>query len=157
MKKILSLLLVVVMVFGVCGCGKKEIKLTVTDKEGTVSEMTVSELYEAKQNQAQFNKLYNGAKVSFTGTVKKIETNYRINDSPVYDSITFEENLTLYTDHQTNVMGMSLDLTAFGFSESIYDYSTINIGDKLTVNGGKISTFPDSISIVTCETLTKAE
>lgn len=154
MKKFTSLLLVLIICFAVSACGAKEMTLTVTDKEGTVSEMTVGELRNTKKNEAQFNKLYKYAEVSFTGEVTEVRTNYTINGSGPYDSITFKDNITLYVEHSVNTMG-----TILGYTDSIYDYSEINIGDKLVVEGANLNNKFGlvGIELFSCEKLVKAE
>ncbi len=149
MKKLTALFIALILCLTVSGCGKA--KFTVKDKEGKVSEMTMKELYAVKANQAQFDKLYNGAKISFTGTVQKVVTNNTINGSGPYDIIEFKEGITLYTNHNQNVM-----FAAVRNDGSIYDYSTINIGDKLIVEEASITTFPAGINASGFNSLKKA-
>ena len=49
---------------------------TIETHEGNTEMMTANDLMEKYDaNEANFNTLYKGAKISFTGTVKKIKTN----------------------------------------------------------------------------------
>lgn len=152
MKKFTSLFLALVICLAFSACGTKEMTLTVTDQEGTVSEMTVAELKNTKKNTAQFDKLYRYAEVSFTGEVTEVKTNYTINGSKAYDSISFKGGITLYVDHSENTLGALL-----GNTDRIYDYSEINIGDKLVVEGARLNDFFGEVNLFSCEKLVKAE
>lgn len=70
----------------------EEAKAKITDKNGNIVYMTAKEVKSLENaNEAQFEKLYKGAKIEFTGTVKRIETNYTYDRYLWFDSIEFEE------------------------------------------------------------------
>lgn len=87
-KKILTILLCGVLVFGLTGCGakneendnneteSKNSKATIVDNKGTTAEMSAKELYDIyNENELKFDKYYDGAKIQLTGTVEKVKEN----------------------------------------------------------------------------------
>ena len=93
MKKIITLLAVVLMIISLCACGNdfdthdssvSDIatedentmkKSTVLTNENETVELTIDDLISSyDENEAKFNKLYLGAKINFEGTIKSIKT-----------------------------------------------------------------------------------
>ena len=107
------------------GCGANK-NITVTDNLGTTTEMKISELINASENDAKFNKYYYGAQVTFEGKIKSIVVDgmhnimYQPSRGAVSDSIIFE-----------TVDGITIEL---GLDNGVEDLSSLNIGDTLKVN-----------------------
>ena len=110
-KFVLKVLVVVVIVAAILmlvlvkGCGAElnthNVPAKIVDNEGNHVEMTAKEL-EALQdeNEAKFEKYYVGAKISFTGTVEEIKTNFTWNGSSIiFDAIYFEEGWYVFVLH----------------------------------------------------------
>ncbi|MBQ3009567.1 MAG: hypothetical protein IJD81_00085 [Oscillospiraceae bacterium] len=108
MKKLVSLLLTLSMLFALCACGGstvKELPATIIDNEGNTVEMTHDELLQVnKDNQLKFEKLYGGADITFIGTVKNIKTEIYaaatgVLSSICWDEIYFEEGWKVLVHH----------------------------------------------------------
>ena len=139
MKKVISLALAVLLVFGLCACSKtdnsgnsttnssnnskKESPATIVDNEGNTVEMTAAELVEVAGNGAKFDKYYRGASITFTGKVKRVETSLAYNSSSFYDMIFFEEGWIVYLPEDTYDNGKYADILA-----------EIDVGDMVTVS-----------------------
>ena len=102
MKKLLAFVLAMIMLLSFVGCvdieeiivpeEPKEIPATITDNEGNTVEMTAKELKEIYDtNQPRFDKLYQGADITFVGTFKSVSTVRENGSSFVYDKVLFEE------------------------------------------------------------------
>lgn len=90
-------------------------KAIITDNEGTEVKMTAAEVYDVyKSNELKFKKLYEGAKITFVGTVEKIENSNTTNYGHL-DVITFEEGWILSMYH------------------GIYNITELEVGDLLVV------------------------
>lgn len=131
MRKLLCIVLTLLSVLCLCACvqtnkpgadSKKEISATIVDNEGNTVLKTVDELVEIAGNSAKFNKLYRGASIKFTGTVKKVETSMSYNGGGYYDIVFFEEGWVVYLPEDVYDNGKYADILA-----------EINIGDKVTV------------------------
>lgn len=144
MKRILYLSLVIILLL-ITGCGtkkdgdSKEYKASIIDNENQTLKMSAKELKQIlDENEAKFKKYYVGSKISFDGTVVKVEndsfmqlncaddTSYIRHKSDIrsisgvdyYDKrtcakISFKEGFTLYIP-----------------STGILDLSEINNGDR---------------------------
>lgn len=99
MKKILVLFLTATIIFAFSGCGNgnSENAATITLKDGTTEELTCKELKKTYDtNEAKFEK-YEGAPITFVGTVKSVKTYFRESGcSYLLDSIEFKEGWTVY-------------------------------------------------------------
>ena len=97
MKKITTLLIVLIIsvLFVACGQSVQEKKATasITDNEGNTVELSAEEVQEIYDgNEAKFEKLYQGADISFIGTVESVDSGFRNSGSDILlDSIIFEE------------------------------------------------------------------
>lgn len=121
MKKLLSVLVIVILCFSLFACSQADkTKVTVTPINGNSETMTVSEFKEAGKNELK----YQGAEITFVGTVKEIQTNIYENGSSIKtDYITFEENIQVYL-----LSGYNTDFL-----------SSIDIGDKVEVTSNLFS------------------
>ena len=99
MKKLLAFILAIIMLVSFAGCtidikqvigSKNAAPATVVDNDGNTVKITAQELKDIYDtNSLRFDKLYQGADITFVGTVKSIKT---VRDgSFVYDRILFEE------------------------------------------------------------------
>lgn len=124
MKKLIAILLAMMMVFPFAGCGNEETAeqsgstaetpkteesfpeivnpATVIDNEGNTIEITSDELIKInKENEAKFEKYYDGAKITFVGTVKSVEYGLLLHTSHIIcDTIEFEEGWKVYLSHE---------------------------------------------------------
>ena len=112
MKKALSLVLALVLSLSMCACcGKNEknigtnSKATIITNDGKTVELSAEELFrEFDGNEARFEKIYQGATIEFTGTVKYIKTNtsvYNGDSVPAgQNKIVFEEGWCVIIGHQ---------------------------------------------------------
>lgn len=102
MKKALSLLLALVLCLGLCACATQSSSpAAIVDNDGNSVSMTAKELCDIySENKAKFDKYYYGAAINFTGTVEKIETDFRQNGSDIrVDRIIFQEGWEVYLLH----------------------------------------------------------
>lgn len=131
MKKAVSTILALALCFGMCACSSnssnssnvtndpKSTPATITDNEGNTVSKSAKELMDLSSgNEAKFNSLYRGAKITFTGTLKKIETNTALNSSTPYDIVYFEEGWTVF-------------LPMYTYTEVL---STLDIGSQVYVS-----------------------
>lgn len=137
MKKALSLILALAMCLGLCACGGENSggnkaannKAVIITNEGKSVAMSAEELFkEYDANEARFNKLYNGATIQFTGTVKNIKADtsvYAGNNSirPGQNKIVFEEGWCLI----------------IGYQNDTYDLADYYPGQKLEITTGIIN------------------
>ena len=138
MKRVKILLMVALMALTLMACGNdnastedstSNLAATIVTNEGETVEMTAQELMDVYDgNEAAFEKKYNGAKITFTGTVKKIETNtsYSTSESAVHansggDTIAFEEGWTLIISERSTYP---------------IELADLNVGDKLVITTG---------------------
>lgn len=92
MKKFISFLIVIALVFSLSACGGSGSPATITDNDGNVVQMTSKELCKVEsENAARFEKVYYGADVVFTGTVKAVISNTSFNGGLTVDGIEFED------------------------------------------------------------------
>ena len=91
-KKILAIIMVMVMCLALCACGGGT-SATITDNDGNTVQMTAKELQKVyDENEARFDKLYQDAEITLTGTVESIKSNFMYTGSSTrYDSITLED------------------------------------------------------------------
>lgn len=136
MKRLFTLVLSAALTLSLTACGgtsggdggsKEDLsKATITTNEGDTVTMTAEELIEAyDSNEARFNKLYQHAKIEFTGTVDyiKVDTSVLIDGNKVtsgQQKIVFQE-------------GWCLVLGEYNEEYDLADYSS---GDKLKVTTG---------------------
>ena len=136
MKKALSLILALVLCLSLCACGdggkiSKEPAVTkakIETNDGNTVEMSAEELFnEYDSNEARFNKLYRGATITLTGTVKYIKV-----DTSVYsgDSIRPDQNKIVFEDGWCLIIG---------YKNDTYDLADYYPGQKLEVTTGIIS------------------
>ena len=149
MKKIITLLLTFIMCISLCACNTNTASTASTastaaakivDNKGNVVEKTSKQLRQVyEDNNAQFDKYYQNANISFTGTISKIDSNFKENGSPTaYDAITFEEGWRVYIKHEIN------QVYAFaGVNDGVYDFAELKIGDKLNVDATIIGVFTE--------------
>lgn len=113
MKKVISILLVLVMALSLCACstapnapvaGASNSPATIIDNEGNAVSMTAKELCDIySENKAKFDKYYYGATINFTGTVESVQTGFRENgSSTTVDSIKFQEGWEVHLLHGWN-------------------------------------------------------
>lgn len=136
MKKALSLILAIVLCLGLCACGvgtetptePAVTKATIVTNEGNTVEMSAEDLFkEFDGNEARFNKLYRGATITFTGTVKYIKA-----DTAVYsgNSVRPDQNKIVFEDGWCLIIG---------YKNDTYDLADYYPGQKLEVTTGIIS------------------
>lgn len=94
MKKLLSILFVVIFCLSLCACGNSanSTPADIVNDDGNIVQMSVNDLIDIyNENEAKF-KSYKGNDISFVGTVKKVESDFRrTGDSFSTDTIIFEE------------------------------------------------------------------
>ena len=143
MKKYISLLLALVLCLSLCACGggnntennnssaEKEdtTKATVITNEGETVTMTADELIEIyDSNEAKFNKLYSGAKITFVGTISniKVDTSVIVESGSVkagQNKIVFEEGWSLVIGADNTTVDLAdLDVGA------VYEVTTSIVG-----------------------------
>lgn len=133
MKKFISFLIVIALVFSLSACGGSDSPATITDKDGNVVQMTAKELCKLEEeNSARFESLYYGANIVFVGTVKKVFSNARFNGSLVVDGIEFEEGWEVHL-HNSWYDSMLLEL---------------NPGDKVKVTSQIYSVFGRNVTVL---------
>ena len=154
MKKVITLLLTLIICISLCACNTNTSSTASTaptastastaaakivDNEGNVVEKTSKQLRQVyKDNNAQFDKYYKNANISFTGTISKIDSNFKENGSPAYDAITFEEGWRVYIKHEINQV-----YALAGVNDGVYDFAELKIGDKLNVDATIIGVFTE--------------
>ena len=141
MKRLLGIIMAAAIVFAFTGCGQSgtaATAATITKSDGTTEELTCKELMKIYDtNQAKF-KEYEGAPITFIGTVERVETYFRLNgSSTIFDSIRFKEGWCVYILH--------------GSKDSIL--KKLEVGTKVRVESNIYSGFaPGGIDIrTTCE------
>ncbi|MCI5524471.1 MAG: OB-fold putative lipoprotein [Dorea sp.] len=74
MKKVLVLIMVMVMAFLLCACGGGGSPATIVDNDGNTVQMTAEELIAIyDENEANYEKKYQGAEATVEGTVEKVD------------------------------------------------------------------------------------
>lgn len=104
MKKVVSMILTLVMVLSLCACGggsTPATPATIVDNEGNTVEMTPEELIAIdNENGAKFDKYYEKAEITLTGTVKEITANVLVQSvGALYDIIELEEGWEVWVIH----------------------------------------------------------
>lgn len=110
---------------------KRKEKATVTDSEGTVSEMTANEIYDInKSNSEKFSKYYINASIEFEGTIEKVEKSYlRSSFYGNYSAIWLEEGWVVMIDQDSSEFLANTDL------------AELNTGDAIKVTGKILNAF----------------
>ena len=131
-KKILAIITILAMCLALCACGGGT-AATITDNEGNTVQMTAKELKEIYQkNEARFDKLYENAEVTLTGTVESIDSNFMYKGTSTrYDSIKLED-------------GWQIDI-AHGSHDDIL--LKLSAGDSITVTSEINSAFGANITL----------
>ena len=129
MKKVVSLLLVLACCLSLCACGgDTSNKATVTTNDNKTVEMSTEDLFNAfDENEAAFEKLYGGATIDFTGTVKNIKTNTSVYTG---DSVSAEQNKIVFEEGWCLIIGSE---------NTTYDLADFYAGQKLKVTTGIVS------------------
>ena len=135
MKKAISLVLLLALCLSLCACGgggeakAAASKATITTNEGNSVSLSAEDLFkEYDGNEARFLKLYGGATIEFTGTVKYIKADTSVYSGsnsvrPGQNKIVFEEGWCLI----------------IGYKNNTYDLADYYPGQKLKVTSGIIS------------------
>ena len=134
MKKVLALIMVMVMVFSLCACGEGKSSAApakIVDNEGTEVEMTAEELIAIDdENSAKFDKYYEKAEITLTGTVKEVKSNVLVQSVGVlYDYIVLEEGWEVWMIHDSHE-DVLLELSAgdtIEVSSQIYSTDTTRV------------------------------
>lgn len=127
MKKLLSLIMVLMMILSLAACGGAAsespdepavvIPATVIDNEGNTVEMTAEDIMKADDNEAYFDKVLAGAEIVVEGIVEKVETNLSLNGSTtIFDTVELEEGWEIHLLHDS------------------YDLAELAIGSKVRVS-----------------------
>ena len=118
MKKLLALLLALVMVLSLCACGSKAVTATIVTNDGETVQKTREELSkEYDGNSVSYGEKYEGASISFVGTVESVSQYYSKTMGHSIQQIDFDD-------------GFQLQLVDGFFDDIISDISK---GDKLEV------------------------
>ena len=131
-RKVLAIIMILTMCLVLCACGGGT-AATITDNEGNTVQMTAKELKEIyKENEARFDKLYENAEVTLTGTVESIDSNFMYKGTSTrYDSITFED-------------GWQIDIAHGSHDDVLLELSA---GDTITVTSEINSAFSANIRL----------
>jgi len=153
-KKILKILLIGFILFGLVGCKNddnkkidlKDSKAEIIDGNDKKSNLSYNEIQEIiNSNEAKFEQEYEGSQIKFQGTLKSVKTNVTCpNSEAVCNKVEFEEGWTLYV-----LDDISKDVLA-----------TLNKSDQLVVETGLWKEYLGCYSVfdtspVDCTTLTK--
>lgn len=140
MKKIISVFLISAFFLSFCSCSFSNIKTatskteylaTIFTNEGETVHISIQDLLdEYEANEARFKKLYGGANICFTGTVKsvKIETDvYSGNKSWIT-----QQNVIIFEEGWKLIIGKD---------NTLFDLSEYYPGQKLNVSTGILSPY----------------
>lgn len=140
MKKFLAFIMSVVLIFSLCACGSSsqansnnttntasEVKATVRTNEGATEHLTSKELCDlSAANNISFEKKYWCAKVTVTGTLKKIDGAITINGTS-YDWALYVEG---------GSCDWFIGKTRYNESNITEDFiATLSIGDTIEISG----------------------
>lgn len=118
MKKLLAIILAVLMLLSLCACGGKVVTATIVTNDGETVQKTRSELSkEYEENRARYIEKYDGASITFVGTVESVSQYYDPSYNRSIQEIDFDD-------------GFELKLLDGSFDDIIIDLSK---GDKLKV------------------------
>lgn len=134
MKKIWAVILLLIGVLLISGCGNKtendidsiDKKASIITNSGETISMSAKDLMDVYDaNEAKFIKDYKGAKITFTGTVNSIdiESNVIVKKG----GVTSNQNRIIFEEGWCLVLGSTNDK---------YDLADYNKGDKLEVTTG---------------------
>jgi len=124
MKKVISLILVLIMILSLSACGGTSSGATIIDNEGNTIQMTADELMEANGNEVYFDKMYAGAEIVVEGTVEKVDFGFYSNGSPIlFDRVELEEGWEVYLPHDA------------------YDLAELAVGTKVRIASNVYRTF----------------
>ena len=122
MKKLASMLLVLCLMVGLCGCvgsDAKETKMTVVDNNGESVQISASEILEIHQsNGVQFNSKYYLAHAYVTGKVQSINYSF----TSVYSREVEVYTITLEEGWQVEVL-----------KADHAEVENLNVGDTITI------------------------
>lgn len=142
MKKALSLFLALVMCLSLCACGGENSggnkvannKAVIITNEGKSIAMSAEELFkEFDGNEARFKKLYGGASITFTGTVKSIRTGTSVLNGE--GGVTANENKIVFEEGWCVIIGKS---------NTSCDLADFYPGQKLEVTTGILTAAYDT-------------
>ena len=133
MKKVLSLILALIFCLPLCACGSSNnaTKATIETNEGKTVVMSADDLLrEFDGNEARFNKIYRGATIKFTGTVKNIKTH---TDASTGTSLIADQNIIIFEEGWCVIIG---------HKNTSYDLADYYPGQQLEVSTGIIDIDP---------------
>lgn len=133
MKKVLTVFLVlsIIMMFGACSDSNSSSNAqkggtttaTVYTNEGETVTLSIKDLFNTyDSNEAKFQKLYEHAKIQFTGTIKSIKTETKVYLGP--EHITSGQNMIVFEEGWCLILGQD---------NTNYDLANYDPGDKLDV------------------------
>ena len=145
MKKFLSMFLVVAMIVSFTACGGSKFKASITTNDGESVEKSFEELCEERSsNSVSFSNKYEGASISFTGTVESVSEYYQSTMKVSIQQIDFEEGAQLqllkgsYDDVVNNISkGDKVEVTSAihgGGTFDIYLNDLHGTGSNMTDN-----------------------
>lgn len=152
MKRVLIVIMSIAVIVSLCACGATNSGIDnnsasdqannitrsaiIIDNEGNRVQKSATELVEIYNgNQAKFNKLYRGASITFTGTVKEVKTSIAYNSNAFYDMIFFEEGwvVRLPENKYTNILA-NIDVGGKVYVDSDIN-SCSGFGNEVDIRG----------------------